>query len=114
MRYAFARRGHAKSAVTKIDRKLAVGADCAHIGKRGKSKKRVNMMEQTMTPKRKRGRPYAGGRDTVFAARLPEAIIKGIRDEAIRRGKSPSAIAREAMSAYVLNLGYELGEARAA
>jgi hypothetical protein len=63
--------------------------------------------------KRKRGRPFTGGRDPQLGARLPADIHNAVKIEAARRGATPSAVIRDALTSYVQNLGYET-EAQAA
>lgn len=58
-------------------------------------------IDDLLEPRRKRGRPYAGGRDPLLVTRAPPAIVEAIRTRAARRQAAVSVIVREALEAYV-------------
>jgi hypothetical protein len=69
------------------------------------------MNDITTAPKRGRGRP-ATGCDPHFMFRAPSDLIAATCAAAARRGITVSAIGREALAAYLRNLGH--AEVRAA
>lgn len=54
-----------------------------------------------LEPRRKRGRPYAGGGDPTLITRAPIALIEAVRCKAAERRAAVSVIVREALEAYV-------------
>jgi hypothetical protein len=59
------------------------------------------IIDRLPEPPRKRGRPYAGGRDPILAARAPIALIEAVKAKASKRRASVGVIVREALEAYV-------------
>jgi hypothetical protein len=67
----------------------------------------IEMIEQvTLQQKRRPGRP-ATGQLPMLSFKAPRPAINAIQAEAARRGCAYSVIAREAIEAYVRNLGQE-------
>lgn len=58
-------------------------------------------IDNILEPRRKRGRPYAGGADPTLITRAPRKLIEAVRCKAAERQAAVSVIVREALEAYV-------------
>jgi Ribbon-helix-helix protein, copG family len=58
------------------------------------------LIDELIAP-RKRGRPYAGGRDPLVHGRAPREIVETVKHLASQRKTTVSVIMREALTAYL-------------